>query len=336
MTEHSALIKQIVDQVKGNNGVSVLLPATIGDTPERNELVMFVKPEIFLVEQPADTTAALEMIFAKLDDFEARIDGIALVGGQALEEKEIMNRHYGFINEMSRKASTLIDAADRKKIEELLGVSLETTKLYGGHEFLKAHPKYDAFSLDALWFTKKSLKVRSGFYVQTYEADGETFVLVNGFHPVQLAHFTDPTHRILLLLIHSDTDWSKLRNDLIGVTFPEKADPGSIRGTLFLNPHAYGFEKVDIGNNGVHLSAGPYEGVVEIINFFGNLLNLDTSAKPPLAIRKLVAAGLTPEQALGVTKNPTVTKDGKQTDLFSATEDVNTDDAVRLYVDNVR
>ncbi len=333
---HSALIEQIVSQVKGNNGVTVLLPPTVGDTPKRNELVMFIKPEIFLVDQTAHITAALEMIFSKLAAFGAHVDGVAIVGGQALEEKEIMNRHYGFINEMSRKASTLVNDADKKKIEELLGVSLATTKLYGGHEFLKAHPQYDAFSLDALWFTKKSLKVRSGFYVQTYEADGETFVLVNGFHPVQLAHFTDPTHRILLLLIHSDTDWSKLRNDLIGVTFPEKADAGSIRGTLYANPGAYGFEKVDIGNNGVHLSAGPYEGVVEVINFLGNLLNFDTLAQPPLAIRKLVAAGLTAEQALAVTKNPTVTRDGKQTDLFSATEDVNTDDAVKLYVDNVR
>ena len=107
-SEHSALIQQILDQVKGANGINVLLPPTVGDTPKRNELIMFIKPEIFLVDQPAHTQASLEMIFNKLDAFEARVDGVVIVGGPALEEKEIMNRHYGFINEMSRKASTLI------------------------------------------------------------------------------------------------------------------------------------------------------------------------------------------------------------------------------------
>nr|PZN58203.1 MAG: hypothetical protein DIU68_02485 [Chloroflexota bacterium] len=336
MQQYSDTIDQIVQQVHGVNEVKVLEAPQVGRADRRNELLMFAKPELFMVADPEHTRASLNMIFEKLAAFDAEVDGVIIVGGKALEDKEIMNRHYGFINTMSRKASELVNAEDRAKIEELLGVSLDEYKLYGGHEFLKAHPQYNAQTLDELWFTKKSQKVRGGFYVQAYEAEGEKFVLVNGFHPVQLLHFTEPSHRIVLLLLHSDTDWGKLRNDLVGATFPEKAAPTSIRGTLYANPGNYGFETVDIGNNGVHLSAGPYEGLFEVLNFLGNLLDLDPRQQPPLVLKKLMDAGLSYEEALKVTENPTIEVDGRATDLYGATEDVNTDEAVALYVNATR
>ena len=332
---HSDLILQIVEQVGANDGVTVLLPPTVGDTPRRNELLMFAKPEIFLVGDADHMRTSLEMIFARLDAFEARVDGAVIVGGKALEDKEIMNRHYGFINLMSRKASQVMSADDRAKIEELLGVSLDEYTPYGGNEFLAAHPQYDAHSLDALWATKKSKRVRGGFYVADYEVDGEKFVLVNAFHPVQLLHFTEPSHRILLLLIHSDTEWSTLRGELIGATNPENAAAGSIRGALFAEPAKYGFEKVGSGNNGVHLSAGPFEGMAEVINFLGNLFDLDVTAEPPLLLQKLQAAGLSQTQALKATENPTVEVDGKSSDLYGSTEDINTETAVQFYTSRV-
>lgn len=336
MQQVSNTIDQIVQQVHGASDVAVIEAPNVGRADRRNELLMFAKPEIFMVGDPEHTRTALNMIFEKLAEFGAEVDGVIIVGGKALEDKEIMNRHYGFINTMSRRASELVSAEDRAKIEELLGVSLDEYRLYGGHEFLKAHPQYNAQTLDDLWFTKKSQKVRGGFYVQAYEADSEKFVLVNGFHPVQLLHFTEPSHRIVLLLLHSDTDWGKLRNDLVGATFPEKAVPGSIRGTLYADPAKFGFETVDIGNNGVHLSAGPYEGLFEVMNFLGNLLDLDTHRQPPLVLKKLMDAGLNYEDALKVTENPTIEVDGRTTSLYDATEDVNTDEAVALYVNAAR
>ena len=333
--QHTDTINKILEQVRNTDTVAVIEPAKVGKTNKRNELLMFVKPEVFMVGDLAHARAALEMIFSKLDQFGAEVDGVILVGGKALEDKEIMNRHYGFINLMSRKASQVMSADDRAKIEELLGVSLDEYTPYGGNEFLAAHPQYDAHSLDALWATKKSKRVRGGFYVADYEVDGEKFVLVNAFHPVQLLHFTEPSHRILLLLIHSDTEWSTLRGELIGATNPENAAAGSIRGALFAEPAKYGFEKVGSGNNGVHLSAGPFEGMAEVINFLGNLFDLDVTAEPPLLLQKLQAAGLSQTQALKATENPTVEVDGKSSDLYGSTEDINTETAVQFYTSRV-
>jgi len=332
MKVDATLIKNIAATAATCDDYAIVQPVDIGRETHRNELLLFVKPEIFMVQDTAQVEAALDLVFAKLAEFGAAVSGIAVVGGKVLEEAEIMNRHYGYINRLSRFASQMVDAEDRQKIATALELpNLDGVTIYGGHEYLKAHPGEDCFALDELWFTKKSLKIRSGFYVQHYTKDGESFILVNGFHPAQLLHFTDPTHRIVLVLVHSDTSWATLRNEMVGATFPEKAVPHSIRGTLHAHAEDYGLGTVSIANNGVHLSAGPFEGLFEINNFFGKILDLDIKKQPPLLLQKMLAAGLPMQTALKALENPIVTESPKPTDLFTATEDVESDAAVALW-----
>jgi len=122
---------------------------------------------------------------------------------------------------------------------------------------------------------------------------------------------------------------------MIGDTFPEKADSGSIRGSLCADPATYGFEEVSIANNSVHLSAGPFEGMFEVGNFFGNLMGIDTTAEKPLIHKKMEEAGLSSAQALAALDNPDVTANGETTDLYDASEHINTDAAVALYKANI-
>ncbi len=332
MIANAELIKSIVTVVPTCDEFAIVQPVTIGQGTWRNELLLFAKPELFLVPKTEHMEAALHLIFTKLEEFKVHLDGVAVVGGKVLEEAEIMNRHYGYINRLSRCASTMIDATDRRKIAEALGLTNdESLPILGGHEYLKAYPQENCFDLDKLWFTKKSLKIRSGFYVQLYEKNGQNFILVNGFHPAQLMHFTDPTHRIVLMLLHADTPWAVLRNEMIGATFPEKAVPHSIRGTLYAHAEAYGLGTVSIANNGVHLSAGPFEGFFEITNFFGKILNLNVEKHPPLLLKKMFAAGLTLQHAMKTLENPIVSESPKPTDLFTATEDMDSDAAIALW-----
>ncbi len=332
MTVNTELIKSIAAITPACDEFAIVQPVEIGREKWRNELLLFVKPEIFMVNDSDNVEAALHLVFARLEEFNARVSGVAVVGGAVLEEAEIMNRHYGYINRLSRFASTMIDAGDRQKIADALGMAaIAECPILGGHEYLKAYPNENCFDLDTLWFTKKSLKIRSGFYVQLYEKDGKVFILVNGFHPAQLMHFTDPTHRIVLALIHADTPWATLRNEMVGATFPEKAVPHSIRGTLYAHADDYGLGAVSIANNGVHLSAGPFEGLFEINNFFGKILNLNLTKQPPLLLKKMLAAGLTMADALKALENPIVSETPKPTDLFTATEDMESDDAVALW-----
>jgi hypothetical protein len=309
----------------------VIQPAAIGQGSWRNELLLFAKPEVFLVEQREQVERTLDLIINKLEAFDAHIDGVAIVGGTVLDEKEIMSRHYGLINRLSRSASQMLDASEKQKVADALAISLGEYDILGGHEYLAEYPNETGADLDRLWFEDKSTKIRSGFYVRATQKGDRKIVLVNAFHPEQLAHFTRRSHRIVLFLIHSNTDWAILRENMVGATFPEKADPQSIRGTLYANPQQFGFETVSIANNGVHLSAGPFEGMFEIANFFGKILGLNLEEQPPLLLRRMRDQGIALEQALKTLDNPIVIHEPKPVDLFTATEDMDTEKAIDFW-----
>ena len=336
MQSQQQLKQALLDSLQSDEDFAVIQPPAIGQTERQNELLMFIKPEILAVENRSCLNNAIDLIWAKLSEFDASVEGVVLVGGPALERKESMDRHYGAINVLSKTASSGLDAADRNSVYDALAVSSADYPLFGGHEFLNAHPAFTPATLDDLWFTRKAHKVRSGFYVQAYEEAGEKFILVNGFHPAQLAHFTEPAHRIALMLLHSDTGWAQLRDNMIGDTFPERALTGSIRGRLHADPARYGFEEVTIANNGVHLSAGPFEAMFEIANFFGSLVGTDISSTPPRIVKTMLAAGIAQEDAYRANENPDVNDGvGETTDLFDATEHMDTQAAVALYRSNV-
>ncbi len=326
------LSARIVNITKKCQDVEMLEPLMIGRTNLENELLFFVGPEIVMLDD-ADSEKSIDLILAKFIEFKVEIAGVYALSGSAIEKHNIMAKHYGFINVMSNSVSNKADPESRKKIEEAYGLRPGSYELLGGHEYIKKYPM-SVDDLDKLWFEEKSVKIRSGFYVRHLKKDGKDIVLVNGFHPKQLAYFTDPNHKIAILLLHSGNSWYNLKNMMVGATFPEKADVGSIRGTLFKDAKSYGFESVTIANNCVHLSAGPYEAMFEIFNFFGNITKSDLRGKEqPHILRRMIASGIPFDKAIRALDNPKLEKDGKHTDLFSATEDMDTTKAISTISD---
>jgi hypothetical protein len=324
MTENPIFSPAIIQKIRSAEQAEIVQPVQIGQTESENELVFFIKPELLDIADDDKILNSLHLIQEKFAEFDVTINGAAIVPGAVLEAHEIMNRHYGFINTLSRLASSMVDAETRAKMFEMIGEEDDGShRILGGHEFLKAFDT-DLETLGKVWFKQDAQKMRSGFYFVEDTVQGQPILLVNGFHPSQLAHFTSPDHRILLMLLHTDTDWEAMKFDLVGDTFPERAKAGSIRATLFADPAQYGQTEVGINTNGVHLSAGPYEAAFEVVNFFGGLLDMDSAKTPPLTIKQTVTAGFSLEQALALLDNPEV----DDSDLFSETENMNTDEAV--------
>ncbi|MEW6737136.1 MAG: hypothetical protein AB1489_37980, partial [Acidobacteriota bacterium] len=258
----ASLVADIVKAVSSSNEKEIILRECRSEVGKSNELIFFFKPECFLVNTIDYISSIIDMVLAKLASFKVTVSGAILLAGPRLEELGIMDRHYGYINKLSRNAAKIVTQEQLQSIYESLSITNPAEyRVLGGHEALENFTKFDEASLDKLWATKKSLKLRSGFYFEKYTIDGEDIILVNGFHPIQLRHFTHPSHKIVLLLLNSDTDWKILKNDLAGNTFPEKAVPGSIRGELYKNSQQYGLANVSIANNCVHLSAGPFEAL---------------------------------------------------------------------------
>ena len=160
-----SLKSKIAADVRSCDTVAVVQFPAIGETKRKNELLMFIKPEIFNAANQNAIQNSLDMIFQRLQEFNAEVDGAVIVGGQALEAQKCMDRHYGTINVLSRTASSALATEDRQKIFDTLGVAAADYQIFGGHEFLAAHPDFTPAKLDELWFTQKSMKIRSGFYV---------------------------------------------------------------------------------------------------------------------------------------------------------------------------
>lgn len=323
--------EDLIHKTKSAISAHIIQPVKVGQTDKQNELVFFIKPELFEVDDLSKILNILMMIEEKFAAYQVEVDGTVILPGNILAEHKIMNRHYGFINQLSRMASQMVTGENRAHMFETLNIKDDGTyKILGGHEFQQTY-QIDVDTLSEIWFGQGAKKLRSGFYVVADTYQGDPFILVNGFHPSQLAHYTREDHRILLMLIHTDTDWYDLKFDLVGDTFPESSKPASIRGQLFAHPELYGQDDVGINSNGVHLSAGPFEAAFEVINFFGDILSLDPEKTPPLAIQHAIESGVDHALALSFLDNPAI----GESDLFSNTENLNTQDAIHFAVEHI-
>jgi len=326
MTAKNIFSNPFIEKVKSAETAEIIQPVHVGNTDKKNELVFFIKPELLDVRENDRIINSLALFRENFKEFNVEVNGVAIVPGETLEKYEIMNRHYGFINQLSRMASDMVDSETREHLFVMLDLEDQGDhRVMGGHEFLNAFDA-DVDTLSNIWFAQEANKLRSGFYFIEDTFQGQPIILVNGFHPSQLLHFTREDHRIVLMLLHTNTNWKEMKFDLVGDTFPERAKPDSIRGMLYANPDRYGQEEVTINTNGVHLSAGPFEAAFEVVNFFGKLLNLDPEKTPPLAIKRAIEAGMPKDKAISLIDNPQI----NESDLFSETENLNTHEAVKF------
>ncbi len=299
---------------------------------KKNELIFFFKPWCFTSSNFNDNAAIVKMAFDKFREFNVEVSGILKLTGKRLEELEIMDKHYGVINKLSRYASSILSDEEKELIAESLNVpNLENFEILGGHEFLAKFPEFDEYSLNEFWAQKKSIKARSGFYFNCYEHINEKFILVNGFHPSQLRNYTHPDRQLFVVLVHSDTSWELLKEDLIGNTFPEKASPHSIRGELYRNKNAYGIQTISISRNYVHLSAGPFEALFEINNFFKDIEELDFQLSYTNLYRLFQKNQIALTELNHALMNPAKKIDGHLTDLFTTTEEKDSLEAIHHY-----
>lgn len=312
------------------DSVDVLLQPFNFDTARQNQMLFFVKPEVFLLEREASKKVCA-LMWDRLAAFGVEVAGAYLMSAETLEANQIMDRHYGYINQVSRTASSSLSEEDRAELRKLCNAA-ESVPIRGGHEVLAENPSLKAKALDELWASKKSQKLRSGLYVESFDLGGTETVIVNGFHPYQLEHFTGSGRKICLILLNSDLPWKMLRSKMLGDTFPERAGPGSIRGDLNRNAGAFGFDEVTIANNCAHMSAGAFEAVFELSNFLSGVPSAGFSMQKTRQFAHFARLGLDPSALEMAISNPAAPLgSGSSTSLFDATEEGDALSAAALY-----
>lgn len=299
------------------------------NTEDQNQLVFFFKPEVFFEKKEANVREVLSLASGLFETFGVSVSGCAVLPGTKLAEMGSMDRHYGFINALSRGASWKLD--EKQKAAALEDLGLTEAEFLGGHEVLLRYESFDPSSLEKFWATKKSKKLRSGMYVQSYKVDGRTLVIVNGFHPAQLEHFTGEDRRLVLMLVSSDLPWHVLRTYMLGNTFPERAVPGSFRRVLYDRARDLGFADVSIENNCAHMSAGPFEALAEMRNFLRPILGDHWVVADTRICQLAQEAGLSMTALDQLAGDVTLAMNGEVLSLYDLTEHCDCRSALSLF-----
>ena len=117
--------------------------------------------------------------------------------------------------------------------------------------------------------------------------------------------------------------WADFRGKVLGATDPTTAEAGAIRRLILEQWQALGLQgEPNVGDNGVHASASPFEALAERMNWIGADLESDAFGKA------LLAAGLPKATILSWTKDPQVEFEGKKQSLFDLLEDLNCGDCL--------
>lgn len=232
-----------------------------------HEFLFFIKPEITVKSREIDLQSILKLVFEKLTRYQIQIKDISILAASYLEKQDIIARHYGVINALSRKPMEYLSGEALGKFKILYGNQPEQVVILGSIEFLERFPEYTPLTLDELWQRSKTDKLAGGTYCAVIQVAGNDIYLINGFHPRQLIHFTEKGRSIVAFTLSGNTDWKTARNDFIGKTNPADAAPGSLRRELLDHKEEFGLSVVSSSQNGFHLSAGPVEGLTELMRY---------------------------------------------------------------------
>lgn len=297
----------------------------------KNEFLFFIKPEITIESSKIKLDLILNLVLGKVEAFGFAIRNIKILSAEYLEKYNIIAQHYGVINKIASNAVENMSESAKEKFKALYGKPADEVKVLGGIEFLKLYPDFNATSLDFLWQNKNCDKLAGGTYSMEIKVDSEMVYLVNGFHPRQLEQFTAEGRSIVVMTLSGNASWASARTEFIGATSPQNAAEGSIRRELLNHKDELGLDEISQGLNGVHLSAGPVEGLVELIRYNSDFS--DTSRIRQINdfnFGKTLLNKFNSDQIAAITSNKNVLVDGKTISVFDLTEEKDSDEAIAL------
>jgi len=305
-------------------------------TDNLHQFVFFLKPEATDVRGGVKVDVTLKKALALLENgvfgYNVKIGAIRVIGGPYLDKHSIMVQHYGVIAKISKEGESAISESARDVLRKTFADDLKNWSsdyykdhVLGGHQLLTKFPQLNAFSLLALNDNLTITRLGPGTYTIKPKIRGETYVVLNSFHPYQVVPYNSRGNAIIVFECVSQCSWRDLRGKLAGPTDPTTAPEGSIRHAFLRDKAECGLADVDRGSNGVHMSAGPLEGLVELQRFFsdkdtGKVVGFKDTTFGSLLLGK----GFNEKKLSVLAENPDAeTPDGKKKSVFDLTEEEN-------------
>jgi UDP-N-acetylglucosamine/UDP-N-acetylgalactosamine diphosphorylase len=294
-----------------------------------NSAYLFIKPH-------AANSKVAALVESGLQEAGLKITSKGELGYAQIDSEKLIDNHYGAIAAKATKLqpselspSTKAQADFKKAFGLDWTEALANGSVYNAMEG-SAKLGLDSAGLDAKWGTLTRgvdlIKFGGGFYAGKI---GELYI-INGFYMAMRAKYTTAPAKILFYTVEwaaESMSWTDFRGKLIGATDPTSADAGSLRGKVYSQWESMGLSaQPDTGDNSVHASASPFEGLVERLNWVGAELDLDPFGK------LLLGAGVSTENAMAYAQDPQVSFDGEMTSLFDLLEDTDADECCAKVV----
>jgi len=289
------------------------------DDCNKNVAFVFIKPHACTPE----TKALVKAELAKRG-ISIRSEGEIL--GTVIDEKKYIDQHYYSI----ASKATLMEPQDlpvpadkfQAKFNIPWATALQQGVVFNAAQACKQLNITPA-QLDAKWGqAKKSgnlVKFGGGFYC----ANIDGIYIFNGFFMSMRSKFTGDA-KIYYYVTEWESGklkWEDFRGKVLGPTDPEEGPRDSIRALVAGKWQELGLKApCNVGDNGVHASASPFEALAEVTNW------LEGSVQSEAFGRRMVKAGISEAKIKEWSVDPQVAfeKDGKRGkfSLFDLVEDM--------------
>jgi nucleoside diphosphate kinase len=289
--------------------------------PLRNRAFVFVKPHAL-----TDATTGLVR-----DELRAR--GVTILNegditSEKIDEQKLIDQHYYAIASKATilKPEEMNVPADKfeKKFGKKWEDALKEKKVYNALDACK-QLGIDGNEMNKIWAAAKKadklVKFGGGFYCGEVNYKGKTLYVFNGFFMEMRGAFTQPGKKIHYYDVEWDPkklSWADFRGKVLGPTDPKDAPKESLRGKVLSEWKKLGLtSEPNVGDNAVHASASPFEGLAERMNWMGVKCAQDSYCQA------LVKAGIHERLIDEWTKDPQVVVDStnKKKSLFDSLED---------------
>jgi len=288
----------------------------------QNSAFVFVKPH-------AVTPSTNSLVRNELTKKGLKITSEGDLTSEVIDQKKLIDQHYYAI---ASKATILKPSqlnVPKDKFQSQFGISWDDAMAQGlvfnamdACKELSCSPD----ELNAAWAASKKAgklaKFGGGFYCGKVEMSGRKPIYVfNGFFMSMRSNFTAPGKSIHYYTVEwdeSSLSWEDFRGKVLGPTDPAQAPKDSLRGQILTDWKALGLKsEPNVGDNGVHASASPFEGMAERMNW------LEKPCRKDSFCSALLRAGLSESTIKAWSVDPQVKlADGKKGSLFDALEDL--------------
>jgi len=305
-------------------------PPPMATEPTPQSAFVFVKPH-------ANTDAVQSLVKAKFGEVGVTVLSEGTIDGATIDADKLIDQHYYAI---ASKATIMTPDQlniPKDKFAETFSEEWDTVLAEGRVlNALDACKKLeiDANAIDVAWGAakkeKRIVKFGGGFYCARVEIEGkDPLYTLNAFFMSMRSKFTDPSVSIHYFEVEFDASklaWADFRGKVLGPTDPASAPADSLRGKINSDWESLGLAAPpNTGDNGVHASASPFEGLAEKMNWLKLDPETDTFAKA------LLEGGVSLEMLKAWTVDPQVKLpggDGRKGSLFDQLEDMDFGPAV--------